>query len=204
MKTWIRYNNLLSTGEWHIHTNYTDGKSTVNEYCERAELLGIPLLAFTEHVREKLNYDFNDFLSEIDKARDNYNLIILSGCECKVLPGGDLDVDSSILKAVDYPIIGFHSFPDDSKLYYNSLKLALRNPYIETWAHPGLFLRKNKYSFELERLEEIFALMREYNVALEINKKYHVPPIDWLQLANVFEIGLIRGSDAHHSDELSV
>ena len=204
MKTWTQYTHLLSTGEWHIHTNYTDGKSTIHEYCERAELLGIPLLAFTEHVREKLNYDFNDFLSEIDTARDNYTPIILSGCECKVLPGGELDVDPSILTAVDYPIIGFHSFPEDIELYYTSLKSALRNPHIETWAHPGLFSRKINYSFELEKLKEIYSIMKENRVALEINKKYHVPPTTWLHLAKEYKIGLIRGSDVHHTNELSV
>lgn len=204
MKTWTRYPHLLLSGEWHIHTSYTDGKSTIDDYCRRAERLGIPLLAFTEHVREKIDYDFNDFLLDIDEAREQFNLIILSGCECKVLPGGGLDVDSSILKSVDYPIIGFHSFPDDIALCYSSLKTALKNPFIETWAHPGLFLRKNNYSFESEKLKEIYTIMREYDVALEINKKYQVPPAHWLHLAEIYKIGVIRGSDAHHSDELSV
>jgi DNA polymerase (family 10)/putative hydrolase len=85
MKTWKKYVDYLLEGEWHIHTNYTDGKNTVFEYCEKAVEIGIPLLAFTEHVRKELTYDFNQFLNEIEEAREEFDLIILSGCEAKVL-----------------------------------------------------------------------------------------------------------------------
>ena len=60
-KNWIKYDEYLLTVDWHIHTNWTDGENTVFEYCERAVQEGIPLIAFIEHVRKKLNYDFRRF-----------------------------------------------------------------------------------------------------------------------------------------------
>lgn len=197
MKVWKKYTNYLLSGEWHVHTNYTDGKNTVREYCERAMELGIPLIAFTEHVRRMLDYDFNDFLNDIEKAREEFDLIILSGCEAKVLPNGELDVEDWILREVDYPIFAFHSFPRDLDLYLGSLKKVLRNKYVNTWAHPGVFLRR--YGFELggDDLINIFKLMNKHEVLLEINSRYNVPSKEWIDLAKGYGVGVVHGSDAH-------
>ena len=89
----MKYANYLYTGQWHIHTNYTDGDNSVDNYCRQAIASKIPLVVFSEHVRRNLNYDFHSWLSEIKQARRKYTgLIILSGCEVKVLETGELDV----------------------------------------------------------------------------------------------------------------
>ncbi len=130
MKTWKKYIDYLLKGRWHIHTIYTDGKTNVSEYCKKAVELNVPLLAFTEHVRKNLDYDFNDLLDDIEKAREEFDLIILSGVEAKVLADGDLDVEDWILKEVDYSIFAFHSFPKDIDLYKKCLEYILKNDYI--------------------------------------------------------------------------
>lgn len=66
MKTWQRYPEFLIKGEWHVHTCYTDGQNTIDECCQKAVEIGIPLIAFTEHVRKNLNYDFHNFLNDIE------------------------------------------------------------------------------------------------------------------------------------------
>ena len=68
-----------------MHTNYTDGKNTVFEYCKQAEKNGLELIAFTEHVRKKLDYNFDEFLADVYAAKDKFDLEILAGCEVKVL-----------------------------------------------------------------------------------------------------------------------
>jgi len=202
MKTWRKYADYLLDGEWHIHTNYTDGKNSVFEYCKRALEMGIPLLAFTEHVRRELSYDFNQFLADIEKARQEFNLIILSGCEAKVLPDGELDVKQWILKKVDYVIFAFHSFPKDIDLYIESLKSVLRNSYVNAWAHPGEFLSRHDLELPEKDLIEIFKLMREQDVLLEINRKYSVPPEKWVSMARRYNVRMVRGSDVHSTEDL--
>jgi len=197
MKIWQKYVDLLLKGEWHIHTNYTDGASTVMEYCRQAELLEIPLIAFTEHVRRNLNYDFGQFLADIEVARDEFDLVILSGCEAKVLPGGILDVGSEILKEVDYPIFAFHSFPVDQEQYLLSLKAVLNDRYVSAWAHPGLFMFKNNMVLPEEDLSDILRIMKERDILLEINAKYRLPPQEWISLAEGFGVKTVRGSDVH-------
>lgn len=202
MKTWEKYIDYLLKGEWHIHTNFTDGKNTVTEYCKKAIEADIPLLAFTEHVRTNLNYDFNIFLNDIDKARENFDLIILSGCEAKVLPNGEIDVENNVLREVDYPVFAFHSFPEDFDTYIKCLRCVLRNKYVNTWAHPERFLRKHFLEISESDLVEIFNLMRQQNILFEINKKHDVPSIKWINLAKKHNVEIVRGSDIHCIEDI--
>lgn len=202
MKTWEKYSDYLLKGEWHIHTNYTDGKNTVYEYCQKAVEVGIPLVAFTEHVRKHLSYDFSTFLDDIDKAREHFDLIVLSGCEAKVLPNGEIDVDDSILKDVDYPIFAFHSFPDNIDIYVDSLRSVLNNKQLNTWAHPCAFLEKKGLEIPPEQIIEILNLMKSRKVLLEINNKYGVPTPKWKDLAKTHGICLVKGSDVHNIESI--
>lgn len=201
MKTWKKYDSYLLEGEWHIHTNYTDGKNTVFEYCEKAIEMKIPLLAFTEHVRETLTYDFGSFLNNIENAKEEFDLVLLSGCEAKVLPNGELDIEKQILKELDYPIFAFHYFPDDINKYIECLKSVLKNEFINAWAHPGSFLLKHNLRMPEHELVEIFKLMNKKEVLFEINRK-HILPENWKNIAKKHNVKMVNGSDAHCIDEM--
>lgn len=54
----MKYADLIPLGDWHLHTNYTDGENTVEEYCEQAVKNGLKLLVFSEHVRRELIYSY--------------------------------------------------------------------------------------------------------------------------------------------------
>jgi DNA polymerase (family 10)/putative hydrolase len=197
MKTWQRYKRYLLTGEWHVHTSYTDGKSSVTEYCESALKHSIPLLAFTEHVTKKLNYDFDNLLNDIDKAKSKYDLIILSGCEVKVLPDGSLNVLDEIIERVDYPIFAFHAFPKDPDLFLNCLRKVILDPRLNAWAHPLSFFENNNINFDLQVIEEILRMMKQYNVLLECNRKHNGFPSKLATLAHEIGVSVVKGSDIH-------
>ncbi|MFY9410019.1 MAG: PHP domain-containing protein [Methanosarcina flavescens] len=198
MKTWTKYRNYLLKGEWHVHSNYTDGMCSIKDYCQRAVEVGLPLIAFTEHVRKNLDYDFSSFLNDIEIAKEEFDIVILSGCEAKVLPSGDLDVSEDVLKQVDYPIFAYHSFPIDIDLVLTSLKKVLKNKYVNAWAHPGAFLKKNNLQLPEEDLIEIFHLVKRMDVLLEVNNKYKVPSSTWMSLAEKVGVEFVRGSDVHN------
>jgi DNA polymerase (family 10)/putative hydrolase len=202
MKIWKKYSRYLLSGEWHIHTTYTDGKSSVGDYCKRAGEIGIPLIAFTEHVRKDLDYDFNAYRGDIEHARETYDLIILSGCEAKVLPDGTLDVEDSILRQVDYPIFAFHSFPEDLDTYLDALHTVLKNNQVNTWAHPGVFLKKSGMDISEEELSRIMKMLRDNEILIELNRKYDAPPAAWIDLAKRYHVNFVRGSDCHQSEEM--
>ena len=206
MKIWQKYQKQLFDGEWHIHTCFTDGKNSVLEYSELASDLGIPLLAFTEHVRLNLRYNFHELLREIEVAKQKYpQLIILSGCEAKVLPSGQLDCPNEIFEKVDYKLFSFHSFPKDLNKYFFSIKNILINYKVDAWAHPGLFFKKySTLKLPDKELNQIFKLMNKREVLLEINFKYSMPIIDWIKeyLKVTKNHYTLFGADVHSVEDL--
>ena len=201
-----QYKEYLFDGEWHIHTNFTDGKNTILDYVEVASKLKIPLLAFTEHVRKDINYNYNDFLKEIDFAKKHFpNIILLSGFEAKVLPNGELDCPEDVYEKADYRIFAYHSFPKNLEIYVSSIEKIITNYNVDTWAHPGLFFEKHKnLKLSEEQLTQIFELMDVHNILLEFNFKYSLPKTDWIsefqRISN--KENIIYGLDAHSTDDL--
>jgi DNA polymerase (family 10)/putative hydrolase len=208
MKKWKNYEEYLMSGEWHIHTNYTDGKNSVRQYCKRAAKLGLPLVAFTEHVRRDLTYDFDNFIKEVESAREEYSdLIILTGCEAKVLEGGRLDVSQNVTEKCDIVLMAFHSFLNSKRKYTTALKKALCNPRVDIWAHPSLSpnsTRRSQSNLTLSDEEFIAAmdLAKKNDVLLEINRKYKVPPQRLVKTAEKRGVKFVRGSDVHNLREL--
>jgi DNA polymerase (family 10)/putative hydrolase len=203
MKIWMKYDRYLMNGEWHIHTNYTDGKNSVEDYCKKAAKLGLPLIAFTEHVRRTLTYDFNDLTKEIESARESYpGLIILTGCEAKVLEDGDLDVSEDVKRECDIVLMAFHSFPKDKRKYVSALKRALTYPEVDIWAHPGLFLAKSNFTLTDEEIAEILDIAKKNEVLIEINKKYNLPPTKWCEIGLKNGLKFVKGSDVHSVDDM--
>lgn len=148
-RAWQRYAEYAQTGEWHCHSSFTDGKNSVAEMCERAVVLGIPLIAFTEHVRAHLDYSFQDFLMHVRDAQDRHRdtLIVLSGCEIKILPGGELDCPAWIPDYVDHVVASVHG---DLKPWAPSVMKALQDPRVCAWGHPTRHmpaLRADEYDF---------------------------------------------------------
>ena len=204
MKRWHKYEQYLQKGDWHVHTNYTDGKNTVFEYCEQAERNGLGLIAFTEHVRRNLDYNFDDFLADIYAAKDKFDLDVLAGCEAKVLDGeGTLDVSDDVLKECEIVLGAFHRFePVEKDAYLMALKSMLSNPDVDIWAHPTLFAKKNKFALSANDIHSILDLSLEYNVLIEKNMKYNVPDKKFIKVASNIGCKFVNGSDAHRLNEL--
>ena len=45
-------------------------------------------------------------------------------------------------------------------------------------------------------------LMKKSDIALEYNKKYHLPKKEWIQIAADCQVQIIRGSDIHSVEHL--
>lgn len=203
MKRWHKYEDYLLKGDWHVHTNYTDGKNTIYEYCEQAEKNGLELIAFTEHVRRSLDYNFDEFLTDIYAAKDRFDLEILAGCETKVLDSkGTLNISDEVLKECEIVLGAFHRFePVEKDAYITALKNMLSNPDVDIWAHPTLFT-KNKFALSIVDINNILNLSLQYEILIEKNMKYNLPGGIFLKIASNLGCKFVTGSDAHQVNEL--
>lgn len=200
-----KYQDHFASGAWHVHTNYTDGKSSVDQYCRKAMDNKIPLIAFTEHVWKELNYDFDQFVGDIETAREQYpSLIILSGCEAKVIDlEGNLDVTAATLSQCDIVIGVFHSFIHSDKTnYLTALTNMLKNQKADLWGHPTLFAREKGFTLTTSEITEILNVCKEYGMIIEKNLRYSLPDTDFLDLAKKQDVPVINSGDFHSSTEL--
>jgi DNA polymerase (family 10)/putative hydrolase len=205
-KKWEKYKKFLKTGAWHIHTNFTDGKNSVFEYCEKAKELGIPLIGFTEHVRKKIEYNFKSLKKEIEEAKKKFNLKIILGCEAKVLDkNGNLDASKKILKESEIVLGVFHGTIFKSKEdFFEALKNLIKNPYLDVWAHPGLFYLYQNFNLSKGELVEITKLCARNKVLIEINLKYNLPEKKLFCQAKKNKAKFIYGLDAHSIGDLEL
>jgi len=203
MKRWQEFEDHLLTGEWHVHTDYTDGADAIHSLLGRATELGIPLIAFTEHVRREMTYDYDTFAREVADAGAHFSTHVLIGCEAKILPDGSLDAPAAVLDSCDYVLAAVHSFAAGIDVYYEAVEKALTNPRVSGWAHPGLFPRKSGFHISAEWLDCVFATMRHASVLLEVNSRHASPPSAWLESAHAHGVLFVRGSDVHAASELT-
>lgn len=192
---------------FHIHTHHTDGGSSVWDYMNFASSKGIDTVIFTEHVRKVMTYDFNAFVSDIEKARREFpHIEVVPGVEAKILPNGGLDISPQVEETVSVICIACHLFPPDMELYFSVMEDIFANRYqdkIRVWVHPGLFCRKHGALINVEnykeRVEGLVNTANRHNIYGENNLKYNLPGA--IFPASLFK-HRIDGRDAHNVKDL--
>lgn len=117
-------------GDFHTHTTYTHGTSTIEENVAQAENLGLKYLAITEHSYKGYNHikkgDLEKMRADIDCIKDKYNVKILLGIEANLISlDGDIDIDDKELAGLDVVVLGFHKFTKVG--FKNFFKFSLPN-----------------------------------------------------------------------------
>ena len=202
-----KFKQILNTRyRAHIHTSFSDGFNSVEEYSEWAFDHKIDTVVFTEHVREKLSFEFDSYLEAIENARRLFpSLDIWAGVESKILPGGSLDIPAEIVPRVQVLYCACHSFPSDVDLYENSFSRFFKDTaYKEkarVWAHPGNFFKHSGFTEEYSRvLQRLIKTAVSENILIENNLRYHMPPEYFL--AGLSRSDVVIGHDAHSIESL--
>jgi len=228
MKGWERHSDFLGKGDWHVHTRYTDGRNTVAEMCRQAQKNGLRLIAFTEHVRKRLSYDFSRLESDVKRARKRYpDMRILLGCEAKVLDTeGNLDVSPDVAGKCEIILGTFHSFPllnegdnglkafptpsvfsrlpsiSGKERLEKALVNMLKNPDVDIWTHPLTFFQKCPMCEK--DVARMIKLCIENKVLVEdnIRPRYRSPRL--VDYCRRMGATIVKSSDAHGIEDLMI
>ncbi len=204
MKRWEPIRQHIKTGEWHVHTNYTDGYNTVMEMCEQAKKNGLTLMAIAEHVRKETLYEWDSLKKEVEEARKRFpKMKILLGCEAKVMgTDGELDINEPLKNECDLLVGVFHGFPTNDK---HSLLQAARNmlkdPLLDVFGHPMTLLNRSTPPLTEPELLSLMEDCRKNNVLVEISSRYPSSP----ELTEAIKRSgalTVPGSDAHRTTEI--
>ncbi len=172
--------DLVSTGDvrgdLHVHTNYSDGKGTIESMAEAAIELGYEYLVFCDHsqslrVANGLSPErLKQKIGAVREADEKYDEIhLLCGSEVDVLKDGSLDYKDDVLAELDFVVASVHtSFGVGEKAMTERIVRAINNPYVRTIGHPTgrIINRREPYEVDVSRLIREAAAT---NTALELN-----------------------------------
>jgi putative hydrolase len=95
----------------HVHSTFSDGRSTLEENIAQAERLGLGHLGCVDHVRADTTYH-PDYAAAIRALRPKTAVSLSIGIEAKMLDAeGRLDLPATGLDAIDVIYAADHQFP---------------------------------------------------------------------------------------------
>jgi DNA polymerase (family 10) len=212
-----RLPNLVTLGEikgdFHAHTVYSDGASTIKEMAAGAMARGYEYLAITDHsqglgVAGGLSPD--DFarqweeISQLNQRSASFRL--LSGVELEIRTEGDLDFPDEILERFDVVVASVHlGLRQDKEQITKRTIAAMRNPHVDVIGHPTGRLLGRRESMQID-LEAVLEEAAKTGTMLEVNAQPNRLDLggDLARRAIAAGAMLALGSDAHHADGLGV
>ena len=200
----------VARADHQMHTNETDGSSTIEEMAGAAAALGRERIAITDHsktLRITNGMDEARLLAQGEHIAvvnaDGSDPAVLRGIEMDLSPEGAGDMDPSALARLDIVLGAFHSKlrlrDDQTERYFR----ALENPDVQVLAHP----RGRIYNFRAGLScdwERVARHAVETGTALEIDAYPDRQDLDVERLRIVAAEGasVSIGTDAHTPDEL--
>ncbi|HIQ00482.1 TPA: DNA polymerase/3'-5' exonuclease PolX, partial [Candidatus Bipolaricaulota bacterium] len=198
-------------GDLHVHTDWSDGKATIEEMAEEAKRRGLSYIAVTDHfrfsqaIRGLSQEDLLRQVEEIERLNERLRGIrILSGVEANIARDGSIDVPERLLKRVDLVIASVHShFRIPKKEMTKRLIRAVENEYVDVLGHPSGRLIGERPPYEAD-WEEVFHRAAKAGTILEVNANPQRLDLSAAHIREAIGVGvrLLIGTDAHAPEHL--
>ncbi|HET7379728.1 MAG TPA: DNA polymerase/3'-5' exonuclease PolX [Gaiellales bacterium] len=163
-------------GDLHAHTDWSDGKLTLEQLVAAVREKGLEYLNVTDHspaVGFGMGLDAGRLRQQIDRVRalaetlDDFTL--LAGAEVDILKDGSLDYSDELMAELDVVVASLHAShrlneADQTK----RLCAAMENPHVDVIGHPtGRMLgRRDSYPMDMEA---VIAKAAETGTVLEVS-----------------------------------
>jgi DNA polymerase (family 10) len=163
-------------GDLHMHTEWSDGRDTIETMVQAAVALNYEYIAITDHsphsaaTRNLSADDVRRQAEEIAAVRERYpQITILHGCEVDILADGRLDFRDTILERFDIVLASLHErlghAPDQLLARYVE---AMRHPLVSMVTHPTNRVIPFRPGYELD-YDRLFQTAVETRTLIEID-----------------------------------
>ncbi len=198
-------------GDLHVHTDWSDGTSTLAEMAEAARELGYEYLVISDHsqslgiARGLTAERQREQRAEIDALNERWNdFRLLQGCELEIKADGNLDLPDDVLARLDLVVASLHtSQRQDREQITRRMLNAVTNPYVDVIGHPsGRILGQREES--AVDLDAVIDAAATTGTALEVNSTPSRLDLDDVHVRRAIRLGvkIAINSDAHHPDGL--
>jgi len=198
-------------GDLHVHSNWSDGSSSIEEVARTAQKRGYQYVAICDHSKSlKITHGLDETrlmkqMEEIDRVNETMKgFQILKGTEVDILSDGRLDLSDKVLKRLDFVVAAIHSgFKQDREKMTQRITKALENPWVHVLAHPSGRLLGTRDPYEVD-MDAVLEAARRNGKALEINAYFERLDLDDLHCRKAKEMGIRMtiGTDTHHLDQM--
>ena len=198
-------------GDLHVHSNWSDGTSPIEEIGRAAQKRGYQYVAICDHSKSlKITHGLDESrlvkqIEEIDRINEKTRgFQMLKGTEVDILNDGRLDLSEKVLEKLDLVVAAVHSgFKQEKQKMTKRIVRALENPFVNVLAHPSgrLLGARDPYGVEID---EVMEAAKQYGKALEINAYFERLDLDDIHCRKAKEMGipLAIGTDSHHLDQM--
>ncbi|MFJ9122197.1 PHP domain-containing protein [Streptomyces sp. NPDC102394] len=203
----------LLRGDCHLHSDWSDGGSPIEEMGRAAAALGHEWAVLTDHSPrltvarglspERLRQQL-DVVAGLNAGWAPFRL--LTGIECDILDDGSLDQEPELLERLDVVVVSVHSkLRMDARAMTRRMVAAVRDPHSDVLGHctGRLLTGRGRPESEFEA-DEVFAALAETGTALEINSRPERQDPPRRLLRRAVEAGVLFSvdTDAHAPGQL--
>ncbi|MFJ2606273.1 MULTISPECIES: PHP domain-containing protein [unclassified Streptomyces] len=203
----------LLRGDCHLHSDWSDGGSPIEEMGRTAARLGHEWAVLTDHsprltvarglsperLREQL-----DVVAELNASWAPFRL--LTGIECDILDDGTLDQEPELLDRLDVVVVSVHSkLRMDTRAMTRRMVAAVGDPHADILGHcTGRLIGERGRPESTFDADEVFAACARAGTAVEINSRPERldPPRRLLRRAVAAGVLFSIDTDAHAPGQL--
>ncbi|MGW7422774.1 PHP domain-containing protein [Streptomyces sp. NPDC054813] len=203
----------LLRGDCHLHSDWSDGGSPIEEMGRTAATLGHEWAALTDHsprltvARGLSPQRLRDQLAVVAELNASWAPFrLLTGIECDILEDGSLDQEPELLERLDVVVVSVHSkLRMDARSMTRRMVRAVRDPHADVLGHctGRLVTGRERPESEFDA-DEVFAACAGSGTAVEINSRPERldPPRRLLRRAVEAGVLFSVDSDAHAPGQL--
>ncbi|MGE3309210.1 MAG: DNA polymerase/3'-5' exonuclease PolX [Limisphaerales bacterium] len=195
-------------GSLHNHSDWSDGRNTLESVAAHARELGCAYWAITDHSRASFQANGLDVArlrrqrSAIDALNRQFedegsDFRLLAGTEVDVLKEG-LDYPDEVLAELEVVVASLHVPASSEAENTRRLVAAARNPFVHMLGHPTgrLLLERNAYPVDLHAVIDACA---ETGTWIELNASPYRLDLDWRLWNHARQKGVkcVVNCDAH-------
>ncbi len=199
-------------GDLHCHTNWSEGKNTIEEMASKAKALGYEYLLISDHggtlvpiarcMSDKKILEQGKKIDALNKKLKGITL--LKGSETNIKDDGSIDVSDKTLKTLDIATAAVHTkFRMSKKEMTRRIITAMENEHIDIIAHPTGRLIGSRQPMDFD-FDEVLDAAKRTKTFLEINCQPDRLDLDYTHLFRArgktrFTLGT-DAHDEHHMD----
>ena len=193
------------SGDLHSHTDWSDGRGTLEQMVEAAHELGRRYLAICDHAKRLKDGRLERQAQDIADLNERVKGIqVLSGVEVDIRADGSLDMPDEVLAERDWVMASIHSgFDKPREELTQRIVAAMENPHVDCIGHPTgrKINRRDAYDIDFEAVLE---KALETGTFLEINSQPDRLDLtdNHARVAGEAGVMLVISTDAHRLHEL--